>query len=384
MGIRYVWIDSLCIIQGDSQDWHSEAAKMGDVYRNAALVVAASGAKDSSEGLFISERQPSTVLQIPYVSDGECKGTFNMMRLLHDSDSNLCTGPLNSRAWTLQERYLARRLVAFMPTCVSWVCNTRAEIKTGHEIYNFGRQINWSYLLEEYTTKFLTFASDHTEALRGIGQLYETHAGDQHEGQCYRKDGYIPEYGVWKDQLVFQLLWFNHGSYNPHGGLPDMPSWSWVATDSAKLWPTEGTSIWASTRLAEELPEQLLIASSGHLQIRGHLSTIQSMPSYVKDEFTARDLELGELQCIWDSPWNQRSEDFNILTQDTNDGYDKAVLGLARFDDDMTTTYTHTCLLAKQIARSEELGYAQGKRCVKLDFIVRFAADQFSELTKSY
>jgi hypothetical protein len=121
MGIRYVWIDSLCIIQGDSQDWHSEAAKMGDVYRNAALVVAASGAKDSSEGLFISERQPSTVLQIPYVSDGECKGTFNMMRLLHDSDSNLCTGPLNSRAWTLQERYLARRLVAFMPTCVSWV-----------------------------------------------------------------------------------------------------------------------------------------------------------------------------------------------------------------------------------------------------------------------
>ena len=32
MGIRYVWIDSLCIIQGDSRDWHSEAAKMGEVY----------------------------------------------------------------------------------------------------------------------------------------------------------------------------------------------------------------------------------------------------------------------------------------------------------------------------------------------------------------
>jgi hypothetical protein len=307
------------------------------------------------------------------------------MKLPKDSDSDPCTGPLDGRAWTFQERYLARRLVAFMPACISWVCNTEGETETGYDFYGFLRQENWSDLLREYTKRSLTFASDRTEALRGIGQLYQNHPRDGRERQqCYRKDGYIPEYGVWKDQLVFQLLWFKNGSYYRHGMLPNMPSWSWAATDSAKQWPSENTGTWASTRRAEELPEQLLISSSGHLQIRGHLSTIQSMPSYVKDEFTARDLELGELQCIWDSPWNQRSEDFNILTQDTNDGYDKAVLGLARFDDDMTTTYTHTCLLAKQIARSEELGYAQGKRCVKLDFIVRFAADQFSELTKSY
>jgi len=65
VGIKYVWIDSLCIIQGNGQDWHSEAAKMGEVYRNAAFVVAASGAKDSSEGLFISERPFSPVLRLP-------------------------------------------------------------------------------------------------------------------------------------------------------------------------------------------------------------------------------------------------------------------------------------------------------------------------------
>ena len=120
IGIRYLWIDSLCIIQGDSQDWHSEASKMGDVYWNAALVVAASGAKDSSEGLFVSDRQPSTIIQLPYMSAGERKGTFNMSKLPEDSDSDPCNGPLDSRAWTLQERYLARRLVAFMPACISW------------------------------------------------------------------------------------------------------------------------------------------------------------------------------------------------------------------------------------------------------------------------
>lgn len=48
LDIKYVWIDSLCIIQGNSRDWHSEAGKMKDVYSNATLVVASSGARDSS------------------------------------------------------------------------------------------------------------------------------------------------------------------------------------------------------------------------------------------------------------------------------------------------------------------------------------------------
>jgi hypothetical protein len=384
IGIRYVWIDSLCIIQGDSRDWHSEAAKMGDVYWNAALVVAASGAKDSSEGLFISERRPSSILQLPYKLAGECKGTFNMMEHPKDSYSDPSTGPLNDRAWTLQERYLAQRLVAFMPACISWVCDTEEKTETGRIFYGFERQENWSDLLREYTTKSLTFASDRTEALRGIGQLYEnyTYPGDPQEVQYYRKDGYIPEYGVWKDQLVFQLLWFNNRS-DRHSRLPNIPSWSWAATDGAKSWPPEEADTWSSTRSAEELPEQLLITSSGPLQIRGHMSTIQSMPSYVKDKFTARDLELVVLLQAWGT-WFPISEDFIIITQDTNDGYDKTVLGLAVFDDDSTTTYTHACLLAKQEDRSEEFGEAQGKRGVKLEFIVRFAADQSGKITKSY
>ena len=206
-----------------------------------------------------------------------------------------------------------------MPTCVSWVCNTKAETETGNEIHGFGRQINWSYLLGEYTQKFLTFASDRTEALRGIGQLYED-AGDQHDGQCYRKDGCIPEYGVWKDQLAFQLLWFNDDPYYRHSRLPVMPSWSWAATDGAKIWPSEYTDrTWASARRAEELPERLLITSPGHLQIRGHLRTIQSMPSVVNDELTARDLNLDDLQYIWDDCLKE-FEYFNVLRKDKKDG----------------------------------------------------------------
>ena len=184
IGIRYLWIDSLCIIQGDSRDWHSEAAKMGDVYWNATLVVAASGAKDSSDGLFISDRQPPTVLQLPYISAGECKGTFNMMKLPEFSQSHPSAGPLERRAWTLQERYLARRLVAFMPACISWMCNTKGETETGRGFIGFGRRKKWTYLLREYTRRSLTFASDRTEALRGIGQSYEN-AGNHREDLYY-------------------------------------------------------------------------------------------------------------------------------------------------------------------------------------------------------
>ena len=53
LGIPYLWIDSLCIIQGDAQDWEVEAAKMGSLYQNAYLTIAATKASGSTEGLFI-------------------------------------------------------------------------------------------------------------------------------------------------------------------------------------------------------------------------------------------------------------------------------------------------------------------------------------------
>ncbi|KAJ9602675.1 hypothetical protein H2200_012869 [Cladophialophora chaetospira] len=52
LGVQYVWIDSLCIIQDDYQDWLREAPKMGEVYSAAYLTIAAASASDDSEGLF--------------------------------------------------------------------------------------------------------------------------------------------------------------------------------------------------------------------------------------------------------------------------------------------------------------------------------------------
>src|SRR5438034_1924444 len=55
LGVRYLWIDSLCIIQDDEKDWKRENPKMGEVYQYATITIAAAHARDSSEGCFYEE-----------------------------------------------------------------------------------------------------------------------------------------------------------------------------------------------------------------------------------------------------------------------------------------------------------------------------------------
>jgi Heterokaryon incompatibility protein (HET) len=51
-GIRYIWIDSLCIIQGDEQAWSAEADRVRDYYSNAFVTLAGTWAADDGRGLF--------------------------------------------------------------------------------------------------------------------------------------------------------------------------------------------------------------------------------------------------------------------------------------------------------------------------------------------
>nr|XP_036580365.1 eukaryotic translation initiation factor eif1a-like protein [Colletotrichum truncatum]KAF6788277.1 eukaryotic translation initiation factor eif1a-like protein [Colletotrichum truncatum] len=51
-GVRYLWIDCLCIIQDSTDDWEAEAPMMRQVYANSACNVAASASNDPDGGLF--------------------------------------------------------------------------------------------------------------------------------------------------------------------------------------------------------------------------------------------------------------------------------------------------------------------------------------------
>jgi hypothetical protein len=374
IGIKYIWIDSLCIIQGNSRDWHSEAEKMGDVYRNAAFVIAASGAEDSSQGLFINDRLAEKVFRLPYRTADEVKGTFNIVQSPNEPDWHPAHGPLETRAWALQERYLARRLITFMSRGITWRCDSISVNEAEEPFLDIRRNHCWALLLSEYTRRALTFPSDRTEAIRGVAE----------ELQLSRTDRYIPDYGVWEDQLTNQLLWYKDGPFFDNGRLSHKPSWSWITTGSAKIWSQEillmdsdgeasvippstrttvgSAKIWLQKVLAarpvflETMSNELAITFEGSLQVLGHLSTATPAPSYVP-----------EVRSFYDG-WSEQPASSYILTQDIDDDYDQTNLGSARFDDDAMKSYSHAWFLGKQIFKSEPL---VRKPFVKREFIVR-------------
>jgi len=55
-GVRYLWVDAICIIQKSAEDWTREAPRMGAYYWNAYFTIAAASSDDSCKG-FLHERE---------------------------------------------------------------------------------------------------------------------------------------------------------------------------------------------------------------------------------------------------------------------------------------------------------------------------------------
>ncbi|ROW17088.1 hypothetical protein VPNG_01025 [Cytospora leucostoma] len=70
LGIRYLWIDALCIIQEDAEDWHREAACMSDIYWNTTCRVAVNDSKSPLEGFFPPKDLMASI-RVPNLEIGE-------------------------------------------------------------------------------------------------------------------------------------------------------------------------------------------------------------------------------------------------------------------------------------------------------------------------
>jgi hypothetical protein len=104
LGFRYLWIDSLCIIQ-------VESSRMGDVYGNSYLTIAASSAYSDSERFLRSRPFNYSSLDIISRSVKDIVKIYLGHREPHCASFDL--EPLTSRAWTLQESKLSRRVLKF-------------------------------------------------------------------------------------------------------------------------------------------------------------------------------------------------------------------------------------------------------------------------------
>lgn len=239
LGIRYLWIDSLCIIQGDLDDWRREAANMPQVYQNALLTIAATDSSDGSEGLF---KSPNRLFRgVELKEHGQFPFSF-FARVI--PPHNLEHSPLLRRAWVYQERLLSQRMVHFTPSELIWECQQSMECQCSPEgnIFDNDRSLTqwdgrktkiehaqflsskiniekrWTMIIQEYSRLQLSFYSDKLIALSGVAK--EMHSFRPH-------DVYLA--GMWKNNFVHDSLWRAGSPNQPRAIEWCAPTWSWAS-----------------------------------------------------------------------------------------------------------------------------------------------------------
>ncbi|KAI1773182.1 heterokaryon incompatibility protein-domain-containing protein [Hypoxylon cercidicola] len=224
LGLDYLWIDTICIIQRDPEDWKIEAPKMGQVYEHADIVIVAAGASNAYEGCFVN--LPSLqLLELPYVKDGIMAGGLFATRETILPRKNVFR-PLSDRAWTIQERVLSRRTVYYTAEGIWWNCRHFGATCFRHDGVSFEdiqltpRHQSWSGLLTQYLSCALSVPTDNLQAIEGIARRMAPQ----------RPDRYY--HGCWMNDLPEQLLWYGKAPRSPE--LMNRPSWSWSSTGMGK------------------------------------------------------------------------------------------------------------------------------------------------------
>ncbi|TQV97484.1 heterokaryon incompatibility protein (HET) domain-containing protein [Cordyceps javanica] len=240
IGIPYIWIDSLCIVQDDHDDWLRESALMGSVYERAEFTIAASHASNSNEG-FLHPRPPrpsSAAVELPNFlrstgagsGSGSSSRTFARLRSDSAADTFPERGALNTRSWATQEWLLSRRMVFFAPASVMWSCKTVTQRETGERCFNISRNLRWKTIVEAYSERRLTFATDRLVALDGLRAEMQRKKKKMAAAAQHKTATTTTTYlsGLWADSLPDQLLWqvARRLDYapNPLG----LPSWTWA------------------------------------------------------------------------------------------------------------------------------------------------------------
>ncbi|PQE11538.1 heterokaryon incompatibility protein [Rutstroemia sp. NJR-2017a BVV2] len=155
LGIFYIWIDSLCIIQDSDEDWKAEAAKMGDVYAGAACTIASTGSPSSEGGCYHPRKTLSLrPCEIGVSSRTDLLPTWIYIRRddLSDFRRGVDRAILNTRGWVLQERLLSRRILHFGAEQLYWECCQRAASElnaTGYIYKSYPRDFGGNFILSK-------------------------------------------------------------------------------------------------------------------------------------------------------------------------------------------------------------------------------------------
>jgi Heterokaryon incompatibility protein (HET) len=173
LGIRYLWIDCLCVLQDSTVDKEQEIPKMVEIYNNAVFNIAACAAQDSSAGLF-STRETENVhpQRLPLTFRTEDGSNHKVMATLSPMIKNVSQSSgkidnvLEERGWIFQERAFSKRVFSFETKLLWFECRQMI----ASENLSQGAQRNagdsdarqkWDDLLPEVGNRDLSDLSDH-------------------------------------------------------------------------------------------------------------------------------------------------------------------------------------------------------------------------------
>lgn len=248
LALRYLWIDSLCICQDDSEDWAREAGRMADVYSNAYVVIAANRSSDCTGGCF-HERPPreTALLYIPIMGSTESIHVTRLFPSDHGSfpDDSFSTEPLSERGWVLQERTMAQRTLHYNKRQMYLECFNGFEAEDGYikkMPNNFfyqqadtpGSAIHvWYYLIEDFGARKLTRATDKLPAMSGWAKKLQEVIGADYVA------------GLWSNVLIQGMAWRCEGERKP-ASLEEYtgPSWSWASYGGIAMITEAGVPDW--------------------------------------------------------------------------------------------------------------------------------------------
>ncbi|KAG4432488.1 hypothetical protein IFR05_012028 [Cadophora sp. M221] len=239
LGLHYLWIDALCILQDSKPDWEIESAKMGQYYEKAWLTIAAGMSDGGKDGL-LAKRSPHGLAHVRlkvWANSARNSSTGQKFTVYFALDpikpSTQC--PIRTRGWTFQEELLSRRYLSFETTQTYLRCGTIVHHECGRQDdllkdespFMEGEQLlqrkDWLEIVRRYSSRNLTKESDKLPALSGLAHEYCARWGDDYLA------------GLWRKDLCRDLLWRRNERYAlPEPRRPGeyrAPSWSWASLD---------------------------------------------------------------------------------------------------------------------------------------------------------
>lgn len=338
LGIPYLWIDALCILQDSKVDWLSESPKMGEYYRNAYLTISALQSPDSDHS-FLYKRRTTGEIQL------HDSGIW--MRLKPPKWNEVFrTAALNRRGWCLQERLLSTRIVHFTDHEMLWECQTctaresvtREEHQladwtslTSTEVADFKRALFamddndwapngaydvWMRLIRQYTLRGLTYVTDRLSAVSSLASLLAKKTGSP----------YIS--GLWASDL-HGLAWFR-----------DIPESRFVS--DAKGWTDEKATAptWSWTHTRESITyrynDEVRVKSDKDAFLVNYDVTLRGTDPFgpIKSGQITINALTQPVQCIDSSEELQQAQQFVDIYLDHN-GRSGSHVGTGCFDQDV-------------------------------------------------